>query len=102
MRRLNYANVTATLALFFPAVHIISTADDVALGGQLAALLMLFAITLIPAYGPPLVISLAGERGQRGLAALYNFVTGHHQQINAGVCFLFALILGVPAVQELA
>ena len=42
-----------------------------------------------------------GDRGKQGLARLNTFVTTHRQVINAAVCFLFALVLGVPALQEL-
>lgn len=94
-------NVT-TLALFFPAVHQVSTAGDVELDGQIVAFAAVFAITMLPAVAPPLLVSVLGERGQRGLVKLNDFVTAHHQQINAAVCFLFALVLGVPAVRELA
>jgi len=92
-------NVT-TLALYFPMVHEIST-DDASLEVKLAVFAIAFAIVMIPAAGPPLVVAALGERGQSGLARLNEFVTAHHRTINATVCFLFAAVLGVPAVMDL-
>ncbi len=92
-------NVT-TLALYFPMVHEIST-DDASLTTRLAVFAIAFAIVLIPAAGPPLAVAALGERGQSGLARLNGFVTAHHQTINATVCFLFAAVLGVPALEDL-
>ena len=92
-------NVT-TLALYFPMVHGIST-DDASLGVKLAVFAIAFAVVMIPAAGPPLAVWALGERGKSGLARLNEFVTAHHQTINATVCFLFALVLGVPAVKDL-
>lgn len=92
-------NVT-TLALYFPMVHEIST-DDASLGAKLVVFAIAFAIVMIPAAGPPLLVTMLGKRGEAGLAKLNAFVTAHHRTINAAVCFLFALVLGVPAVRDL-
>jgi threonine/homoserine/homoserine lactone efflux protein len=92
-------NVT-TLALYFPMVHEIGT-DGAGLGAKVATFAIAFAIVMIPAAGPPLAVAALGRRGQAGLQRLNAFVTAHHAAINATVCFLFALVLGVPALQDL-
>lgn len=92
-------NVT-TLALYFPMVHQIGT-DDGSLGVKIVVFAIAFAIVMIPAAGPPLLVAVLGERGKAGLARLNTFVTAHHQTIDAAVCFLFALVLGVPALKDL-
>ena len=92
-------NVT-TLALYFPMVHEIST-DDASLGAKAVVFAIAFAIVMIPAAGPPLLVTVLGERSKAGLDRMNVFVTAHHQAINAAVCFLFALVLGVPALRDL-
>ena len=92
-------NVT-TLALYFPAVHEIST-DDASLGAKAVVFAIATLIVMIPAAGPPLVVTVLGDRADAGLKRMNAFVTAHHQTISACVCFLFALVLGVPALRNL-
>lgn len=92
-------NVT-TFALYFPMVHEIST-DDASLGAKIVVFAIAFVIVMIPAAGPPFLVTVLGERGKAGLNRMNVFVSGHRQAINASVCFLFALVLGVPALRDL-
>ncbi|MCJ7439019.1 MAG: hypothetical protein MUP97_14820 [Acidimicrobiia bacterium] len=54
---------------------------------------------LIPAYLPPLVITVLGARAKAGLGG---FVTRHHATINATVCFVFAVYLAVRGIDILS
>jgi threonine/homoserine/homoserine lactone efflux protein len=92
-------NFTSFL-LFFPAVHAIgiSDADETA---RVTALAVLMAITLIPAYVPPLVVTVLGARAQAGLDRLGRFVTSHHAAINATICFVFAAYLAARGIDIL-
>ncbi|HYI37633.1 MAG TPA: GAP family protein [Thermoleophilaceae bacterium] len=92
-------NVT-TLALYFPLVHEIST-DDASLGAKAVVFAVASLIVMLPAAGPPLVVTVLGARADAGLKRMNTFVTAHHQVISAAVCFLFALVLGVPALRNL-
>ena len=93
------ANFTSFL-LFFPAVHAIgiSDADETA---RIITLLVLMLITLIPAYVPPLVVTVLGARAKAGLDRLGGFVTRHHAAINATICFGFAVYLAVRGIDIL-
>ena len=92
-------NFTSFL-LFFPAVHAIgiSDADETA---RVIALVVLMGITLIPAYVPPLVVTVLGARAKAGLDRLGSFVTRHHAAINATICFGFAVYLAVRGIDIL-
>ena len=92
-------NFTSFL-LFFPAVHAIgiSDADETA---RVIALVVLMGITLIPAYVPPLVVTVLGARAKAGLDRLGGFVTRHHAAINATICFVFAAYLAVRGIDIL-
>ena len=90
------ANFTS-IVLFLPALHDIDHAD-VSSTDKLLAYAMLVAITLLPALVPVLIATLLGPRGQPMLDALNRFVTAHSRQINAGICFVFALYLGYQGI----
>ncbi len=92
-------NFTSFL-LFFPVVHAIgiSDADE---STRAIALALVFVITLLPAYAPPLVATMLGHRAQRGLDRLGRFVTVHRATINATICFAFAIYLSIRGVDIL-
>jgi threonine/homoserine/homoserine lactone efflux protein len=92
-------NFTSFL-LFFPAVHAIGVSDATE-SERAVALLVLFLITLLPAYAPPLVATVLGQRAQQGLDRLGRFVTVHRATINATICFAFAIYLTVRGVDIL-
>jgi len=89
-----------TLALYFPALHEI-TASDVSSSDELVAILVVFLITMIPAYMPLLLTLLFGDRARRALGRLNAFLGRHQQGITVGICFLFAAYLGVSGLKIL-
>jgi threonine/homoserine/homoserine lactone efflux protein len=90
----------SSLVLYFPAMHAIGISDtsDEARG---LALVLLFTITMLPAYGPPLVVGLLGPRAQRPLDRLSGFFTAHRQAIAATLCFGFAVLLAAAGLHAL-
>ncbi|HMJ02124.1 MAG TPA: GAP family protein, partial [Conexibacter sp.] len=90
----------STIVLYFPAVHAIGIADAPS-DGKALAFVLLFAITLLPAVGPPLVVTLLGTRATPALQRLNGFFTTHRRGIGAGICFAFALLLGATGLHAL-
>lgn len=89
-----------SFVLFFPAVHAIAV-SDASDTTTAVAMIVLLALTLSTAYGPPLVATVMGSRAQAGLDRLGGFVTRHHAGINATICFGFAVYLAVRGVDIL-
>ncbi len=92
-------NITTTV-LFIPAMHDIGT-SDVAFAGKAVAAVLVFAITLVPAAGPPLAVTLLGDRAHAVLEALNGFTTRHRRAINAVICFGFAVFLAAVSLPVL-
>jgi len=90
----------STLVLYIPAVHIITRSTDAA-STKVGAGLMLLFITLLPLWLPVLAVSLVGHRSDPLLAKVNGFTTRYQQQVNAGICFVFAAIVAVDLVQKL-
>ncbi len=90
----------SSIVLFFPAMHEIGI-SDAGLGAQIVAFVLLYAITLAPAYGPPLLIVMLGPRADPLLQRLNGFFTTHRKGIGAGLCFAFALLLAVAGLKVL-
>ncbi len=90
----------STIVLYFPAVHAIGI-DDADAGAKAVAFVLLYAITLLPAVGPPLVVTLLGPRATPALQRLNGFFTAHRRGIGAGICFAFALLLGATGLHAL-
>lgn len=90
----------SSLILYFPAVHEIGS-SDAGTTAQLVAIVLLFAITMLPAVGPPLVVGLLGERARPPLERLNRIFTEHRDAIGAAVCFGFAALLVVFALNAL-
>jgi len=90
----------SSIVLFFPAMHAIGI-SDAGLGAQLLAFVLLYAITLVPAYGPPLIVALLGPRADPLLQRLNGFFTAHHKAIGAGLCFAFAALLAAAGLKVL-
>jgi hypothetical protein len=91
----------SSLILYFPAMHEIGT-SDASTAARVVAFLLLFAITLLPAFGPPLVVTMLGERAQRPLAAMSRFFERHRPAIAAGLCFTFAVLLAAAGIRDLS
>lgn len=91
----------STIVLYFPAVHAIGI-SDAGVGAKVLAWVLLFSITLLPAVGPPLVVTLMGTRATPALARLNGFFAAHRRGIGATICFAFAVLLGVTGLHALA
>ncbi|HEX5145815.1 MAG TPA: GAP family protein [Conexibacter sp.] len=91
----------STIVLYFPAMHEIGIADA-ALADKLVAFALLFAITLLTAVGPPLVVTLMGARATPALERLNRFFTAHRRGIGAAICFTFAVLLTIAGLHAVA
>jgi threonine/homoserine/homoserine lactone efflux protein len=91
----------SSLILYFPAMHEIGS-SDAGVTAQLVAFALLFAITMLPAVGPPLLVGLLGERAKPPLERLNRVFTEHRETIGAAVCFIFAGLLTVFALDALS
>lgn len=89
-----------TMALYFPAIHEVA-ASSVSSSDKFIAILVLFLITMIPAYGPLLATLAFGEHARRVLAKFNDFLTTHQQGVKVAICFLFAAYLGVSSLKIL-
>jgi Sap, sulfolipid-1-addressing protein len=92
-------NVTTTV-LFLPAMHDVGV-SDVGVAGRAIAVVLALAIAAIPAVGPPLAVTLLGDRAHAVLRALNGFTTRHRRGINAGICFGFAAFLAAVSLPTL-
>ena len=90
----------SSLLLYFPAMHEIGS-SDAGTTAQIVAFVLVFAITMLPAVGPPLVVGLLGERARPPLERLNHAFTEHRDQIGAAVCFGFAGLLTAFALNAL-
>lgn len=90
----------SSLILYFPAMHEIGSSDAGA-SAQIVTFVLVFAITMLPAVGPPVVVGLLGERARPPLERLNRAFTEHRDQIGAAVCFVFAALLTAFALNAL-
>lgn len=93
-----------TLALYLPAIHIITNAAaaDVT---KILALVLVVVVTSSSWLLPPLAVTLRGDRAQRRLAALHGWLNHNERRITIGVCVVFGaglLVLGVVELFRLA
>lgn len=89
-------NVTS-IVLMVAAVHEVTRSDDTA--GWVLRLAILFVCVLAPAALPVAAASVLGHRSDAALSGLNRFTTTHARQINAGICFVFAILLGIDALK---
>lgn len=89
-----------TLALYFPALHEI-TASPVTSSDKFVAILIVFLITMIPAYLPLVLTLVFGQPARKALERFNEFLGRHQQGITVGICFLFAAYLGVSGLKIL-
>ncbi len=89
-----------TLALYFPAIHEVAASPESS-SDKFVAILIVFLITMIPAYVPLLATIALGEHARRVLAKFNLFLTSHQQGLKVGICFLFAAYLGVSGLKIL-
>jgi Sap, sulfolipid-1-addressing protein len=90
----------SSIVLFFPAMHQIGI-SHVGLGGKVVAFLLLYTITLLPAIGPPLVVTLGGARATGVLERLDRFFADHSRAVGSGICFMFSALLAVAGLKVL-
>lgn len=90
----------SSIILYFPAAHEVGT-SDVTLTDRVVAFALLYVITLLPAFGPPLVVTLMGARATPLLERLNRFFVVHRRGIGAGICLIFAVILTVAGLRVL-
>ena len=88
-------NLTS-LVMVLPAVQ------DITRSGAVGALwwswaLALAVITLMPAWLPPGMVWLLGQRGRALLQLLASVVVPHQRGINVGISLLFGMVLGLRA-----
>jgi hypothetical protein len=91
----------SSIVLFFPAMHEIGI-SHAGLGAQIVAFALLYAITLLPAYGPPLFVTLLGPRATPVLERLNGLFAAHRRGIGSGLCLAFAVFLTIAAVKALS
>jgi len=82
----------STLALFVPAVHLITRSSEPE-GTKLLAFAVLYCITIVPFVLPVLVVSVVGHRSDALLDRLNGAITRHSRLISATICFVFAGLL---------
>jgi hypothetical protein len=87
----------SSLVLIVAATHQIT--KDLRGADQLPLLAFLFLCAVAPVLIPTLSTTVLGPRADPALDRLNRFTTAHSRQINAGICFLFAAILGYSAVK---
>jgi threonine/homoserine/homoserine lactone efflux protein len=90
----------SSIVLFFPAMHQIGI-SRVGFDSKAVAFVVLAVFTLLPAYGPPLLVSLLGARATPMLERLNGFFTDHRRGIGAVLCFVFAVLLAITGANAL-
>jgi hypothetical protein len=90
----------STLVLYLPAVHAITRSTD-PISTKVGAATMLFVITILPFWLPVLAVMIVGHRSDAFLTKVNGLAIRHSRQINAGICFVFAVLVAVSVVQQL-
>jgi hypothetical protein len=79
-------------------MHLINVYDDVA-PVKVTAGIMLLLITITPILLRVLAVMAVGHRSDALLGQVNGLATRHSRQINAGICFVFAVLLAYSAVE---
>jgi threonine/homoserine/homoserine lactone efflux protein len=88
----------STLALFVPAVKDIGRADDVSAEGEVAVLVLLLVIVLVPAWVPVALRAAFPARSRRLLKPLGRWMHDHQRALGGAVSAVFAAYLFVRGV----
>lgn len=88
-----------TLALYIPALHLISNSAD-GLGVKALVFVMLFAITEIAVVGPVLVVTIMGDRAKPALTRIHDELELRSRTLTLAVCVGFGLLLLFLAAKE--
>ena len=94
-----FTNFSSVL-LFFPAMHEIGI-SDASLGGKIGVFVVLYAMTLLPATAPPLIVTLLGPRAKAPLDRLNRLFVDHRSAVSATLCFGFGVLLAAEGVAAL-
>lgn len=84
----------STLALFLPALHLI-TSSAAADAMKALALIELVVITSATWLGPPVYVALKGEEATARLKVVHDWVAARSHRISLGVTVMFAAVLAV-------
>jgi hypothetical protein len=87
----------SSLVLMVAATHEIT--KDLHGTDRLPLLTFLFLCAIAPVLLPTLAATLMGPRADPVLDRLNRFIARRSRQINAGICFLFAVLLGLDALK---
>lgn len=90
-----------TLILYIPAVHAI-VRSSAALVDKVVVFVILVVIVLLPVLVPFAAVAALGERVRPALTRVGDAAAAHSRQVAAGLCLVFAALLGWQAVQILA
>lgn len=97
---LGAALIAPNMALYVPAAHEIAR-SGVSAPGKLGAFVICAAVALVPVAGPPLAVSLLGERARPALDALNRFVTRNSRVVTIVACLVFAVYLTITGIDGL-
>jgi hypothetical protein len=86
----------STLALYIPALHVI-TQSTVGVSGKALAFLMLFVITEAAVLVPVLAVTAMGDRATPWLASMRQTLERHSRTATIGLCFGLGVVLLVVA-----
>lgn len=81
-----------TLALYIPALHVITQSSAPA-AGKVLAFLMLFVVTEAAVLGPMIAVTVMGDRATPFLTRLRDVVEAHSRQLTVLVCWGFGVVL---------
>ena len=82
----------STLALYLPALHIISNAD-VNIATKAVAFLLLFLITELAVLAPVLSVTLLGDRAKPTLLKIHDGIDHWSKPVMVWTCRVFAVVL---------
>jgi hypothetical protein len=92
-------NLTS-LVLFVPALHDVAI-SSASITAKVAAVAAVVVVTMIPAYLPPLAVTLLGDRATRALDAVNTFLTLHQRAVNVAICVGFSVFLAMQGIDAL-
>ena len=98
---LGAALVAPNMALYLPAAHEIAR-STVSAPGKVVAFAVAAAVALVPVAGPPLAVTVLGDRVRPALEALNGFVTRNSRVVTIVACLGFAVYLTVTGIDGLA
>jgi hypothetical protein len=98
---LGAALVAPNMALYLPAAHEIAR-STVSAPAKVVAFVVAATVALLPVAGPPLLVTVLGDRARPALEALNGFVTRNSRVVTIVACLAFAVYLTVTGIVGLA